>query len=437
MLVRPIEIKLTYPFTCRLEGPSLEELDFKVKFEEANFHVEVTMETEAAQEIKTGDQKGLHFCETKNLLVHLTSDSFLGAFRSPVSDLNKDGDFKKNIYQISLRILNRVLRNLRTYGIAPQIRQQPPSEQEAEAFLWSWRTEFRIGDGPWQPLEYKQDVVLMGFLARNVGQGWGYWPRTPEISTYLMRDITEAIEDDRTPPPEQEFWVNALEFLYEQNFRMAVVESAIGLEIVLTELLTLVLQKKKKLAKSEIEDFLIRVGLKKNLNVVLPLAIDDKDLTAVDFEAVSKVITWRNHVVHDGSQLQDVPDSQIQEAIQSVVAACEILRLKIHQINSLPVFQSIAEKVKQNSNSLFCWVLPVTERKIHMDLTLPAGSCDLTKHQVEEIVNICVGLLGAHIPRFDPKQDLYAKIHGLSRLQPFAVYSKGEVRIVEPTGQPT
>lgn len=435
MSVQPIEIRFTYPFTCRLEGPSPEELDFNVKFEEADFHVEVTMETETPQEIKTGAQKGLRFCETKNLLVCLRSDSFLKAFRSPIPDLNKDSDFKKKIYQISLRILNRVLRNLRTYGIAPQIRQQPPSEQEAEAFLWSWRTEFRIAGGQWRPLEYKQDVVLMGFLARNVGQGWGYWPRTPEISTYLKRDIIEAIEDDLPPPPEKEFWVNALEFLHEQNLRMAVVESVIGMEIVLTQYINLFLEKKKGLSKRKIKDFLHEVGLKRRFDVVLQLLTEEKDLASVNLDMVLKTIGWRNDVAHEGKLPADVSESDVRQGIANVVEASQILRLKIHQVESEPMFQTIAEKVKQKSNSPWCWLYPVTQRKIYMDLTVFKDSSDLTKRWVEEIISMCAELVRAQRPHFDPKQDLYAKIHGLSRLQPFAVYTKGEVRILQPRGQ--
>jgi len=432
MSFETIEIEFKYPFNCRLKGSSAEELDFEVKFSEGEFDVQAVMETEAPVEIKTGALKGLYFCETKNLLVYLKSADFLKAFGPDTVDLTNNDNFKKTIYQINMKILNRVLRNLRVYGISPHVREQPPSTQEAEAFLCSWNTRLRIGSGEWLPLAYTEEATLTALQVRNVGIGWGYGPKTVEVSTYFKRDIIEAIEDNLQPPPEQEFWVNALEFLREQNYRMAVVEAVIGLEIVLVQYISLFLEKKKRVSKKKTEDFFVKAGLSHLFNVVLRLIAPENDLAGVNLDMVSKTIGWRNKVAHKGKLPEDIPEHELRQGIASVVEVNQILRLKIHQIESEPMFQTITEKVKQKCGSTsVCWIFPITRRKIYMDLSVLDSPSWFTKQKLEEIIKFTIELIRAKISRFDPQEDLYAKVHHFSRLQPVAIYAKGELKIFQ------
>lgn len=424
-----VEIKFRFPFVCHLRSSSEQELDFRIEFVQGDFCVQTTLEKSEPLTPKAGEFKGQYFCTSQSIQFQLRSDNFLKAFQQPRKELRNNDSFKQKIYEISIKVLNRVLRNMRVYGVAPHIYEQTTNIQEAEVFLWHWNTQFRIGNAEWLPVFDKHKVDLLHLLVGIMDTRSGYGARMPEIDAVFKRDIIEAIEDDLEPPPEQEFWVNALEFLHEQNFRMAVVESVIGLEIVLTQYISLFLEKKKKLSKKKIKNFLWEVGLRNRFDVLLRLLAEEKDLASVNPDMVLKTIGWRNDVAHEGKLPDDISNSEVRQGIANVVETSRILRCKIYQIESEPMFQTIVDNVKEKHGLSSVWIYPVTLKKIYMNLTLfRALDEPSSKQRVEDIISFSIQLLSRKIPRFNPQQDLYARIYFFPNPQPVANYTKGELR---------
>ncbi|MBI1951433.1 MAG: hypothetical protein HYS34_08740 [Acidobacteria bacterium] len=80
-----------------------------------------------------------------------------------------------------------------------------------------------------------------------------------EIKMAFWTDVSEALEDLRDPPPpEQEFLMNATAHRRDKNYRLAVMESVISLEIVLTEYVTNYLTVHKKVPKKRVANFVPR-----------------------------------------------------------------------------------------------------------------------------------------------------------------------------------
>src|SRR5262249_22809652 len=111
-------------------------------------------------------------------------------------------------------------------------------------------------------------------------------------------DIVEAVEENEPPSPAQEFVVNALEHVTLGNFRYAILEAVIALEIVLARYLRLALER-RDLPKEAIDDFLSpQLALRDRVSVLLNLTLGRDALQDYDFGKILTVIRWRNHIVH-------------------------------------------------------------------------------------------------------------------------------------------
>jgi len=121
-----------------------------------------------------------------------------------------------------------------------------------------------------------------------------------------------------------------------KNFRLALMESIIGLEIVLTRYLTEYLRVYKGFSKKRIEDFISReLTLSLRLAGLLDLTLPQTDLQVIDFDKVRLAVTWRNRVTHRTGHLpQGIPESIIIGNILEVLKLTHILGNRAQQISA-------------------------------------------------------------------------------------------------------
>ena len=116
--------------------------------------------------------------------------------------------------------------------------------------------------------------------------------------------IVEAIQDNLESPPEQEFITNALEHLKVRNYRLALIESIICLEIVLTQYLKAFFSINKQIPEKRINNFLNpNLGLNARISVLLNLCLDERDIESVNFTNILRAINRRNHIIHKTGNL--------------------------------------------------------------------------------------------------------------------------------------
>ncbi|HEX9868845.1 MAG TPA: hypothetical protein VGC99_09670 [Candidatus Tectomicrobia bacterium] len=145
--------------------------------------------------------------------------------------------------------------------------------------------------------------------------------RPRKLDTHTWAEIVEAIRDDLPVLPEQEFTVNAREHLDLRNFRLALVESVIGLEIVLHRHLLAYLRIHKKVPQTRVQEFLSpNLTLATRLSGLLDLTLPPDALQQINLGNVRKAVGWRNKVVHVTGRLPDgISHSELREAISAVL----------------------------------------------------------------------------------------------------------------------
>jgi hypothetical protein len=218
-------------------------------------------------------------------------------------------------------IANRCLRAIRNFGRVYRLHEIPRVEShEAESLLGLWHAEMSVDGLNWAPIVQRSSFFDVKGIFTALGIG------IPTVKGALLdmhrwAEIEKAIQDDWSPLPEQEFTVNASEHLHLRNFRLALVESVIGLEIVLSRYLSTYLRIHKKVPPARIEDFLSpNLTLSTRLSGLLDLALPSDILQQLNLSNIRKAVAWRNKVVHVTGQLPDgISNAELREAISAVL----------------------------------------------------------------------------------------------------------------------
>lgn len=155
-------------------------------------------------------------------------------------------DLQKLIEGVTLKIL-RVIRNV---GYAPELPESLPRQKTVVEDLKLWKPTVSEDGLTWTPVPFPAEPSLglhslfgfgdRGGFALNAELNLSYWPR-----------ITEVLEDNLEIPAEDEFLTNTIGHLRGRNFRLALVDAVIGLEIVLVRYLRAYLKIEKSYPISE------------------------------------------------------------------------------------------------------------------------------------------------------------------------------------------
>lgn len=134
------------------------------------------------------------------------------------------------------------------------------------------------------------------------------------MRTQLVSDAIEGtLREKEAVPLWAELMLNAEQYLYQGDYRHSVLESVIGLEVVLAAFITKACTEKGILEK-EAEKFIEDVGITGNIKITLRLLLDPS--IQIEDEVLQKCkggITIRNKIVHEGRK--DVTETEAKDTL--------------------------------------------------------------------------------------------------------------------------
>lgn len=322
-----------------------------------------------------------------------------------------------SLIPLLFRLANRIIRGIRNFGIVSEISEiKPPARESAEAFVRRWKVErgdeitgfqFLIPEAP----ELGGLALLLGF--GGAGQ-------SGELRGYRWPDIVEAIQSDLPPGPEKEFLTNSIEHLRRGNFRYALLEAVICLEIVTTQFLKLFLQS-KGLSSVRIKKFLNdRLGLTARVSAMFNIALDrspEDDL----INQVLKAVEWRNDIVHDTGRLPTGPTEQhFRDGITAVLALSILVAGKRDELAGEPRMRAVASKLSQEWGFLFSGPMPALraqgQHRVVANINYISSRSIPNVDRMNQMVDRIATLLAEEDHGFDRNRHLVVKFTALPNI---------------------
>jgi hypothetical protein len=299
----------------------------------------------------------------------------------------------------------RVIRNV---GVVPELPESLPDDKPLEEILCSWRPEVSSDGVTWAKVPLPVSESKYSGLFRFTGRV-GFSSKA-ELDVAYWGRIKEVLEDNLDIAPEDEFLTNTIGHLRTRNFRLAIVDAVIGLEIVLGKYLRSYLAIAKKMPNARINAFLQNdFGLTQRLEGLLDLTMHESYLRDVKLDQVLKAVKWRNHIVHKSGNLPaDIPLVMVREHIFAVLGLARVLAELHVDISAFPDRGKIGEKLKANWSGRIgwpnLWIKPW--HKVYAEVACGIGP-PLTSEEMKAIAEELGGYLKARDKRFDPNIHLH------------------------------
>jgi hypothetical protein len=223
--------------------------------------------------------------------------------------------------------------------------------------------------------------------------------------------MPEAMQEGLEPGPEQEFLANCLEHLGERNFRLALIESVICLEIVLSGFLRTYLQHEKRLSKSRIENFLSSTfGLTSRVSGVLDLTLPKELVAKIDADLVLKAVGWRNAVMHKTGRLPaHLDEKTLRKHVAAVLTLVRYLANRRDEIAAEPELRAVGETIAKEFGGSDPTMRQFSRHVVWVDYFYFSKTDLPLETDMERIVARTGQLLADRDPRFELHQHLYAR----------------------------
>jgi hypothetical protein len=246
-------------------------------------------------------------------------------------------------------IVNKTLRAIRNFGRVTTARDYKPDQIEVkpEDRLRAWKASVRIG-GKWTEVAPQQErggfgAILFGF-DESVERG--------SLSMRRWKDIEQALLENLNPNPEDEFLTNALQHLHDANFRLALIEATVCLEIVLSQCLIVYLEVKRHFPKRKIESVLSNVGLTSRVGLILDLIFTAEERSKAELDSVLRAIGWRNKIIHGTGHLPfSVPSQEVHDCVFAMLKLALRLAERRERLRIEPEMKEIAREVAMKFNT--------------------------------------------------------------------------------------
>lgn len=242
----------------------------------------------------------------------------------------------KKLFNEILTITNKIMYTIRNFGFVSKIREFSYQYYEFEKvmILWNVQTSNDNGDN-WinvEPSDSDKEIKRYYFSLQNKES-----IQRTELDNETWVYIQAVLQHNVKLHSEREFIVNADGHIDSNNYRLAVVESVIGLEIVLNQFLHLYLQKYKGFTEKRIKKFLPNeFTLSMKLSGLLALSLSEKSLEGIDIDKVETVVKWRNNIMHSTGNLEkSEKHDNIIESLRHVLQLSHLLRRKIRELELL------------------------------------------------------------------------------------------------------
>ncbi len=408
-----MKIRWHYPLALFINCPSPDALNLAGEFMHKGSAVRYGLPGDKPKSIQTPD-KGEVFFSTVRAISFFIEDI------KPASI--QEAEFPQ-LLRLMVSVMNCVLRSIRNAGVVSTAKEINPLESEAEKLFRRWAVEVSDDGENWSRL-HKEDPAK-DFL-------WMLFPDDiGELESTLWPDIEESIQDDINPSPEQEFVVNCFEYLHQRNYRMAVVESVLCLDIVTSQFLNGYLASYKKIPPHRIKEFLRpQLGLSARISGLLDLCLHPDDIKKIEFNKVLATINWRNEIIHKSGHLpQSLPEANIREYISSVLQLVFLLSGERNQIETMPEMQGIGMELSKRTSAPFPNIRVVGKHKVIMEFNIFPIPADFPgPDKLEEIAQEAVKLLSKRDKRFKAEEHLYIRFYCFPK-KLRAYWSKGVLTI--------
>lgn len=209
--------------------------------------------------------------------------------------------------EIVLRFLNRLIETVRY--VTEEYWVEPARYQDILSFqIFYWDGKKR----------YPAAVYL---LDTGVG-GIGFGNVPPfQVEAKKIGELKGILENEIELDPSKIFLLNSKDACLQEDFRLAIIEAVTALEIVLYKFIR-IQSEKLGIPKKDLKDFIIDVGLRGNISIVLKMLT--RGLEQIDAETIRKcrgAIKIRNKVLHEG--FREVSSTDTEErtiAIEKMIA---------------------------------------------------------------------------------------------------------------------
>ena len=226
------------------------------------------------------------------------------------------------LVDLLVKIANRAILSIRNFGRVTHLREIRDDAEDPEALLARWTVEFNEAGSEWQPVRRADPVsAFAGLMSAGLSGPFR------ELNVAHWPDIAEAMAESLDPAPEEEFSTNCLEHLQERNFRLALLEAIICLEIVVSQFLRSYFTIERGVSKGKIERILgSGLDLYRRVAAILPLVLEKDLLDRLDIDLVLTAIRWRNEIIHVTGRL---PGGLDETALRRHIAAVLYLALRL------------------------------------------------------------------------------------------------------------
>lgn len=310
-------IRATIPVDFYITGSNGEDLNLSTCFKYKKMNCSIVISGESIFNINEADSENNTIMHAEKLQIILEEGR--GGYN--LDRIIKSREYEE-IISIITKVVNHCVQAIRNFGMVPHIHEILEDYPRAECILYFWSVQISNDNKEWT------QIILNPSNLEQLKNYFSYkQPPSGRLEASKWHEIEKALTNDLKPSPEREFLTNSVENLKIKNYRLALIEAIIGLEIVLTRYLTGYMQYERHLSKTRINGIISpSLDLTTRVSVLLELIIEPEYLRGIDIEKILSAISWRNSVIHKTGNIPwGVTEKELKEAINEVLNLITLL----------------------------------------------------------------------------------------------------------------
>lgn len=256
---------------------------------------------------------------------------------------------KNEISKLLQKVVNRFIKAIRNYGEIFNLHEKGINEKFEEILL-EWDVMYSYDNANWTLLwehfnrsdanknnQNEGGEIIKHLRLFKAIYGKEQYKKPVNEPLVLLVDkwleVKTALENDFKLDVENEFIVNATEYIRTKNFRLAIIESIISLEIALNRYLKLYFKQYNTIVNREMEkDLDLNVDLYHRVALLIPVTLSQITLKDLNISSILKTIGWRNNIVHgEGNKIKEIDDAEIENNIKEVLTLTRFLKKRSKQ----------------------------------------------------------------------------------------------------------
>jgi hypothetical protein len=415
-----MKLRVRVPFHTYMTANNLELLQPETRFGHGDYDVSVSLS--GGVPFKSEDSQAEEIC--LRMVESIAFEVSGGHEMSSINELVIEPD-SVGLIRVLAPIINRVVRAIRNYGYASHIEEIRPTDSRAEQLLKTWKAEISDGSDDWKPLSSSWMSPMFAVL-------FGSDPSEPgSLVVERWPVIEEAIQDNLEPGPERELLANSLQHLRGRNYRLALLEAVICLDIALNGFLRQYLSIGRSFSETRINRVLnSQTGLTTRVGLLLELVLDPNEVKEAKIDDVLRAVKMRNHIVHQTGRLPDaIDDDSLTDAIWATLDLAQVLGSKKFHLDSTPEANLVASKISETRKVTVRELRFLQNHRVTVSIYTGVRPPSLSDEELLAIVQDIKTICATRDPRFVPEVHLSVKfLRGL--IGAYAIWANGQLERV-------